>query len=267
MKKITNFDSRGLCAISEVPGLAGKRFGRSMKHAFLATCLGVLLCSSAFLPQSAGQTPAQIKAQPSRAYSPVHPYEALLAGRAGWAEISLTVDYSGRAIFLSTVAASDPAFANALQADIEAIEFLAPRVNGRPMMSALKVRYDFPAIPTVDAAALEVLAELKKPKPAIYSAAELDKKPAPLRRPPSAYPWILRSDGTSGQAEIEFVIDRAGRPLFPRVISATQEGFGWAAVTCVKNWRYQPATKNGEKVFARLKETVVFDLNKSADMW
>jgi len=247
--------------------MASKDFGQSIKHAFLGMCLGVLLCSSTFLPHAVGQGTTDIRAQPSRAYSPAYPYEALLAGRAGWAEISLTVDYSGRAIFLSTVGASDPAYANALQADIEAIEFLAPRVNGRPMMSTLKVRFDFLAKPTLDPAALEVLAELKKPKPAVYAVGELDKKPAPIRQPPSAYPWILRSDGVSGQAEIEFVIDRAGRPLFPRVISATQEGFGWAAVTCVKNWRYQPATKNGEKVFARIKETVVFDINKSADMW
>lgn len=260
MNTITKLLLRGLYAISEVAGQASKHFGQPMKHA----CLGVLLCSSVFLPQSAGQTGV---AQPSRVYSPAYPYEALVAGRAGWAEISFTVDYSGRAIFLSIVGASDPEFANALQADIEAIEFLPPRVNGRPMMSSLKVRFDFPAKPILDAAALEVLAELKKPTTTICSAAELDKKPSPIRQPLSAYPWILRSDGTSGQAEIEFVIDRAGRPLFPRVISATEESFGWAAVTCVKNWRYQPVTKNGEKVIARIKETVVFDINKSADMW
>jgi acyl dehydratase len=63
------------------------------------------------------------------------------------------------------------------------------------------------------------------------------------------------------------VIDRNGRPLFPHIISATHEDFGWAAATGILRWRYQPPVKNGEKVDARVKVTVVFDIKKSADMW
>jgi len=264
MKINTMVDQQDRCV---PPKVVGQQFLRLIRRASFGAWFCALLSCSSLLPQAMAQSPADAKAQPSRTYSPTYPYDALIAGRAGWAEINLTVDYSGRAIFLSTVGASDPASASALQADIEAIEFLAPRINGRPMMSSLKVRFDFSAQPTLDPAAKEVLTELRKSKPAIYTVEELDKKPAPIRQPLPAYPYILRSDGLSGQAEIEFVLDRTGRPLFARVISATQADFGWAAANCVQRWRYQPPVKNGEKVLARIKETVVFDINKAADMW
>ena len=225
--------------------------------------LGVGLGVATVNAQPAGDR----KASPSRAYNPVVPYDALIAGRAGSAEITFTVDYSGRAMLLNVVSATDANFAGAFMADIEQTEFSPPRINGRALMSSLKERFDFPAQPTVDAVAQGILAELRKPKPAILSADELDKKPQPIRQPAPAYPWAQRSDSASGQAEIEFVIDRNGRPLFPHIISATHEDFGWAAATGILRWRYQPPVKNGEKVDARIKVTVVFDIKKSADMW
>ena len=245
---------------------SGRRFLPSIKRVICGVWAGVfLLCAPLGAQTPVGGTDE--KAQASRAYNPVYPYEALIAARGGWAEISFTVDYTGRAILPSTVAASDAAYASAFQADIEAIEYITPRRNGRPIMSQLKERFDFPAQPVLDAIAREILTDLRRPKPAIYSVADLDKKPEPIRQPKSAYPWILRSDNMSGEAEIEFVIDRNGRPLFPRVVSATQSDFGWAAASAILRWRYQSPIKNGVKVDVRITEKVVFDINKSADMW
>jgi TonB family protein len=238
----------------------------SIKRVIYGVLAGVFLCSAPLW----AQTPAGAndnKAQSSRAYNPVYPYEALVAGRGGWAEISYTVDYTGRAILPCTVAASDASFASAFQADIEAIEYIPPRRNGSPMMSQAKERFDFPAQPALDVVAKGILVELRKPKSDIYTVADLDKKPEPIRQPKPAYPWILRSDGVSGEAEVEFVIDRNGRPLFPRIVSATQTDFGWAAATAVQRWRYQPPLKNGAKVDVRITEKVVFDIIKTADMW
>jgi len=253
------------------PGARGvyshaNHLGRWFLTAMACAWVGLFLCSLSVSAQTPSDGVAG-KAQASRAYNPVYPYEALIAGRSGWAEISCTVDYAGRATFLHVVGASDPAFASAFQADFEAVEFSPPRKNGRAVMSQLSERFDFPAQPALDPVAKAILAELRKPTPAILSVDQLDKKPEPIRQPRPAYPWVQRSDGASGQAEIEFVIDRSGRPLFPRIVSATQDDFGWAAATGILRWRYQPPVKNGEKVDARIKVTVTFDINKSADMW
>jgi len=247
-----------------VPLLGGRG---KLRRASIGAWLGVLLCCAGAWAQTPSESTAGLKAQASRAYNPVFPYDALIAGRSGWAEISFTVDYNGRATFLTVDGASDAAFASAFQADVEAVEFSPPRKNGHPMMSQLKARFDFPGPPVSDDVARAILAELRKPKPAIYAVDELDKKPEPIRQPQPAYPWVLRSDEVSGQAEIEFVIDRNGRPLFPHIVSATNGDFGWAAATGIQRWRYQPPVKNGEKVDALIKVTVTFDISKAADMW
>ncbi|MFT3783978.1 MAG: TonB family protein [Nibricoccus sp.] len=234
-----------------------------------AFSLSILVVLSLFTPSpvSAQDGKSVRKIQGSRSFNPIYPYEALIAGKGGWAEISYTVDYTGRAIFLATVGASDPAFAHAFQADIEAIEFIPPRINGQPQMTPTQERFDFPAQPPLDPIAREILVELRKPHPALVPVAELDAKPEAIRRPPPAYPWVLRGDSISGSAEIEFVVDRNGRCLFPRIVSATQDDFGWAAATGVLRWRYKPPTKGGAKADTRITETIVFDINKSSDMW
>lgn len=219
-------------------------------------------------PQVSAQTPKTLpKVQVSRTINPVFPYEALIAGKAGSAEVNLTVGTDGRAILLSTEKATDRAFSMALQAEIEAIEFIPPRRNGQPQMTMTRESYEFPAKPALDPIAQEILIELRKPAPAITPVAALDAKPEAIRQPLPAYPWVLRADGMSGEAVIEFIVDRNGRTLFPRIVSSSHEDFGWAAATAVLRWRYKPPTKGGAKVDTRVTETVVFDIKKAAEMW
>jgi TonB family protein len=209
-----------------------------------------------------------LPAQASRAYRPVHPYEALIANKGGWAEVIFTVDHSGRAMLLGVEGASDPDFARAWKAEIEAIEFIPPRPNGRPVLSRSKEKFFFPAQPSLDPLAVTILEELRKPSPAIVPADKLDKMPKAIRQPLPAYPWAQRADGESGKAVIEYVIDRNGRPLFPRIVSATHPDFGWAAATVIQQqWRFEPPMKNGEKVDARVTSAVEFDISKAGEMW
>jgi len=208
-----------------------------------------------------------VKVQGSRAINPVLPYEALLAGKSGSAAINFTVGTDGRAILLSTEKATDRAFAMALQADIEAIEFIPPRRNGQPQMTMTRESFEFPAQPALDPIAKEILNELRKPTPAFTPVGELDTKPEAIRQPPPAYPWVLRGDAVSGEAVIEFVVDRNGHTLFPRIVSSTHEDFGWAAATAVLRWRYKPPTKGGVRVDTRVTATIVFDIKKAGEMW
>ena len=229
--------------------------------------LGMYLAWFGFLSCLVASGAGDVKVQASRAFSPVFPYDALIAGRGGSAEVKFTVDHSGRAIFAAVVTASEPAFGQAFMADIDASEFLPPRVNGRPIMTQTKESYTFPASPPLDAVAKEILAELRKPTPELSTVDQLDRKLEPIRQPLPAYPWSMRSDGVSGEAEIEFIIDRDGRPLFPRIVSATYEEFGWAAATAIQRWRYKSPMKSGAKVDVRVTTKVIFDIKNSAGMW
>lgn len=242
-----------------------RKVSRFLMRVVVIAGLSVLMSGSPGWAQSPKASTE--KAQATRAFKPVYPYEALIAGRAGWADIAFTVESSGRVILASPMGSSEPAFAQALMADLEAIEFSPPRRNGNPLMSLGRERFTFPATTTLDAIAAEILAELRKPEPAITPVAELDSKPEAIRQPLTTYPWVLRGDEISGEAEIEFIIDRNGRTLFPRIVSATHVDFGWAAATAVLNWRYKSPMKKGAKVDTRVTEKIVYDLKKAAAMW
>jgi TonB family protein len=199
--------------------------------------------------------------------APVYPYHLLIQGKEGTAEVQFTIEYSGKAILASVMNATDPGFAKALLADIEANEFLPPRVNGQPKLAQAQLRYSFNSTAGMDPTARQILAELRKPMPAIPAVDQLDKKPAPVRQDQPVYPYSLQSDGVSSKAELEIIIDRTGRVLFPRVVSATNEDVGYAAAAAVVRWRYQPPVKNGQPVDARMTVTITYDQAKMAASW
>jgi len=199
-----------------------------------------------------------------RKVTPVYPYEALIAGRAGWAEASFIVDYTGRALFANPAGASDTAFAKAVVAMVEASEFIPDKKDRRPVMTPANQRVTFEGEASLDPEARRVLSELRKQKPAILTMADLDERPKAVRQDSPAYPRALKDDGLTGQAEIEFIVDREGRVLFPRIVSASHEDFGWAAATAVAQWRFQPPTKDGQKVDVRMMVPVLFDARKLA---
>jgi TonB family protein len=213
--------------------------------------------SSADLPTSA---PGQAK----REIIMVYPYEMLLEGKPGWAEANFVIDYAGRPLFTNPSGASDRAFARAAVAMIEANEFTPVKKGRRTVMTPSSQHFNFGGETTLNDEARRVLSELRKPEPTICSMSELDQRPRALRQDSAVYPRALKDDGLTGQAEIEFVVTSEGNVLFPRIISATQEDFGWAAAIAVAQWHFQPPTRNGQKVDARMTVPVLFDARQLA---
>jgi len=243
-----------------------------MKSASVHLLLAALALSSVGLAPLSLAAPAKDESPlPAplsvRTINPVYPLDLLLQGKSGWAEVHFTVEYSGHAILSNPLGSSDPLFAKALQAEIEGTEFMPPRRNGAPVLSSTQQRFSFSGETSLDPVAKQILAELRKPKPAIYTADQLDAKLTPIRQEPPAFPYAQRSDGVSGKAEVEVIIDKDGRPLFPRIISATYDDFGWAAATAIKRWKFPSPMKGGQKVEARVTIPFTFDFSKLAATW
>ena len=209
-----------------------------------------------------GGESAQGKAK--REINIVYPYEMIVAGKPGWAEASFVIDYAGRPLFTNPSGASDPAFAKAAVAMIEANEYTPIKKNRHLVMAPSSKHFEFGGEAMLDPESRRVLAELRKPQPAFYSIGELDQRPKAIRQDSPVYPRALKDDGLTGQAEIEFVVSSEGKVLFPRIVSATQEDFGWAAAIAVAQWRFQPPTKDGQKVDMRMTVPVLFDAGKLA---
>ena len=203
-------------------------------------------------------------AQPKRAMNMVYPYEMLIGGKAGWADATFVIDYAGRALFANPQGASNPDFAKVAVAMVEANSFAPVKKDRHVTMAPSSLHFKFDGEASLDADARRVLEELRKAQPAICTMAELDSRPKAVSQDSPVYPRALKDDGLTGQAEIEFVVSAEGKVLFPRIISATQEDFGWAAAIAVAQWRFQPPTKNGQKVDVRMTVPVLFDARKLA---
>jgi TonB family protein len=233
----------------------------------------LILAAGALVAPLAGQTPTGKGLPPVQSVSmvrklaPVYPLDHLLKGKAGWAEIRFMVDYSGRPVMTTVAGTSDPAFGAALLAEIESNEFMPPRINGQPQLTLSAVRHEFSGEAALNLTEKRLLAELKKIKPAFVSAKELDAPLKSVRQDAPVFPYALQSDGISGRAEIEFIVEKEGQVYFPRIVNASSEDFGWAAATAISRWRYAPPMKGGQKVDARATVVVNFDHAKGTATW
>lgn len=197
---------------------------------------------------------------------PVYPYDMLMQDHSGWADASFVVDYTGRPLFTAPAGSSDRAFALAVVAMVEASAYSPGRKGKAPVMAPLKEHYEFGGEKSLDPEARRVLGELRAHYPAILNSSDLDERPKVIEETPPAYPRALKDAGLTGQAEIEFIIDRDGRVLFPRIVSASHEAFGWAAATAVAQWKFQPPQKAGHRVEAKMSLPIVFTPQKLAEL-
>ena len=218
------------------------------------------------LPQEAAPAAIvpDVLPQAKRRVAPVYPYEMLVAGRSGWAEADFLVDHSGRAQFTNPHA-SEREFALAMTAMVEASDFSPARKGKRPVMAPAIERYSFNGEASLDPEARRVLGKIRQSADSFIAASDLSERPVPIKQSTPIYPRGQKCDQQTGQAEIEFIISREGRVLFPRIVSASHEDFGWAAATAISQWRFQPPVKNGEAVDVRVKIPVIFDARQLAE--
>ncbi|HEY0944202.1 MAG TPA: TonB family protein [Opitutaceae bacterium] len=182
---------------------------------------------------------------------PVHPYEALLAGRAGEAEVEFTVASSGSVVKVEVVSASEPDFGAALAAAVRCWTFRPARGSEGNMEARLAMKHRF-ALPEEGAndAQARLVALLAPGGAGIAGARGLDARLMPVYRVAPLSPELPREGGAS--AEIEFIIDREGRARLPRVRSASPAEFGWAAAVAVAQWVFERPTRGGEPTDVRV---------------
>lgn len=194
---------------------------------------------------------------------PVYPQAALAADRTGKATVRYIVDETGHVAVASVSDASSPEFGLALLAAVEQFAYEPALKGGRPSKAVLAFSQEFNRDERFQVIAPEDLALVRleaKNSPKIVGVDELDGKLTPISRRPPRFPLSRLKDGTPGQAVIEFLIDEEGRARLPRIASATDEAFGYAAVQSVATWRFEPPTRGGRAAIVRVKVPVNFNL-------
>ena len=184
---------------------------------------------------------------------PVYPYELLIAGKEGEAEVEFVVRADGGMEAIAIRKATEPAFGRSLVAALECWFFEPARKGGEPTAVKASLRWHFGPIvaPGVDWPDGRLASQVHAGATTNWAPKGLDARPRPRFQVPPVYPMELRASGTAGTAEIEFVLDVDGRCRLARIAKASDERFGWAAATAVERWVFDPPTRGGKPVDVR----------------
>jgi len=93
----------------------------------------------------------------------------------------------------------------------------------------------------------------------IFSLADLDQKPRVLFQRPPRYPPELRAQGRQGTVTVLFTVDTDGRVVDPKVERSTDPAFEQPALDAVRQWRFEPGTRKGDKVSFRMRIPITFN--------
>ena len=199
--------------------------------------------------------------------APVYPFDLLLEGVKGKAAVTFAIDPAGRTRQIAVESASRPEFGAAAAAMVAAWRFDPAMKDGKPSWSVLRREESFSRssddFPLSDSA-LRLLRDLgRSPCPILGSVAALD---APLKgryQPGPVVPATVSDAKLPAQAEISFIVDRAGRAELPRIDRTTNEDFGWAAATAVSRWQFNAPTVKGRPVDVRVTVPIVYSPRKA----
>lgn len=186
---------------------------------------------------------------------PVYPYELLRQRVTGEASVSCMVNTAGLVINTRVMKASRPEFGAALAAALEATKFGYATREGEPIASVMGFRHTFNPRDRSEhdwQAELDLLERALRRPQTLGKARDLDRPLRPKAQTSPAFPPSLLSKGVGGEALIEFLLDEQGRARLPRIVSATDPSFGYAAAHAVAQWRFDPPTARGEPTVMRV---------------
>jgi TonB family protein len=208
-----------------------------------------------------------IPPKPANVVSAVYPFELLRDGVGGTAEVRFLVSPRGRAEQAVVVKATRPEFGQALLAMLDAWRFQPAMKDGKPTTALLDISQefsDFGGDVLVSDEAKALLYQLKQEKPALCPIKDLDARPQLIAQPAPVFPSTLIGQVAGGQAVIEFLIDHDGNVQLPRIVSATDPAFGYAAAQGVAAWKFESLTSHGQPADVRAKAPIDFTSPKPA---
>jgi len=93
----------------------------------------------------------------------------------------------------------------------------------------------------------------------IFSLADLDQRPRVIFQRTPTYPPELRKQKRQGTVNVLFMVDTRGRVMNPVVENSTDPAFERPALEAVRQWKFEPGTRNGEKVPFKLRVPITFN--------
>lgn len=91
-----------------------------------------------------------------------------------------------------------------------------------------------------------------------FSLADIDQKPTVVFQTAPLYPSELRSQKLEGVVSVIFIVDAQGKVVDPRVEKSTNPAFDKPALDAVRQWKFEPAVKAGERVGCKMRVPIRF---------
>lgn len=189
----------------------------------------------------------------TRFCEPAHSYEISMAERGGKVKLRVFLDQRGIVERTQVVAATLPELALAMQAAVETWRFVPAQKNGQPTPALFEVEREFtPASFRRPVAENQVIKAIRKGGKSIVTVAALDHPPRLIYRVSPEYPRERLGEKPAGAATIEYYVYETGEVTLPRIVSASQPEFGYAAANAVQQWVYERPRMKGRPVTVRM---------------
>jgi len=95
----------------------------------------------------------------------------------------------------------------------------------------------------------------------MLTAAQLDQRPRPIFQASPQYPVELRRQKIEGTVNVVFYVDKDGKVTNPQVENSTHPAFERPALEAVRQWRFDPGTRKGEKVSFKMRIPISFHVS------
>ncbi|MGD8376147.1 MAG: energy transducer TonB [Acidobacteriota bacterium] len=93
----------------------------------------------------------------------------------------------------------------------------------------------------------------------VFSLGQLDQRPRVLFQRPPRYPADLLRSGRQGTVYVLFTVQRDGRVADVEVQRSTDPAFERPAVEAVRQWKFEPGTRNGQAVRFKMRVPITFN--------
>jgi TonB family protein len=91
-----------------------------------------------------------------------------------------------------------------------------------------------------------------------FNLSEIDQKPRATFEGPPTYPADMRGKKVDGVVTLIFIVDASGKVTNPKVEKASHPAFERPALEAVRQWRFEPGLRGGQRVDSKMRRTIRF---------
>jgi TonB family protein len=184
---------------------------------------------------------------------PVYPYALRRDAVRGTAKVAIAINTRGRVEAAKIMETDRPEFGRALVAALEGFVFDPALKDGKPVPHLINFEQRFSSSELPDESGDDLLRLEKKHPERIVAASALDTPLKPVSQRVPVFPVSVGAGVEMGEAVIEFLVDEDGHAKLPRIVSATDEAFAYAAMQAAAAWWFEPPMAGGKPVVVRMR--------------